>query len=301
MKVEKNGIQRLTTLFIIIFIVSSVLFSGLYLVNCFIDDNDFKSSDIKIKYQKQNVISALVCGVNDNLTDTIIYVRYNVKTGKIAMMSIPRDLYTENDYSVANKINSIYRNKNSAQLIEEVEYLLGVKIDHYLFFDASMLRDMVDTLGGIKIDVAMRMKYDDPTQDLHIDLYPGLQVLDGDKAEQYVRFRSNNDYTVGYEMGDLDRTKVQQDFIKEFIKTALSSKNISKIDDLIKIAQEDTDTNVSIREALRYVSDLPNIDLDNIYSITMPCDVKYINNISYVIANKPKIEEEIQTNFLSLD
>lgn len=247
-------------------IVSLAFFSILYVINYNIDASSISeenTTEIRCKAtsEKKEVISALVCGINENLTDTIIYIRYNVKTGKIAMMSIPRDTYVDNEYCIGHKINAIYRGKNVVPLIDEIEDMLDVKIDYYLFFRADMLREMVDAIGGVEVDVAMRMKYDDPTQDLHIDLYPGVQVLNGDKAEQYVRFRSNNDYTVGYAMGDVDRTKVQQEFIKKFIKTALSVSNISKAPQLINIAQNNTNTNVTAREALKYVSDLPKVDL----------------------------------------
>ena len=294
----KSPIQKLTTLFMVLSVISIIAFIILYVVNYNIDNSQLGSQNSELKNTaKKDVISALVCGVNDNLTDTIIYVRYNVKTGKIAMLSIPRDTYVDNEYCIGHKINAIYRGKNVIPLIEQVEDIINVDIDYYLFFKADMLRELVDEIGGVEVDVAMRMKYDDPTQDLHIDLYPGVQVLNGDKAEQYVRFRSNNDYTVGYQMGDLDRTKVQQDFIKRFIKTALSVKNITKANNLINIAAKNTNTNVTVREALKYVSDLPNVDLENIYSCTLPCYPDYKNGLSYVFPDDEKIETEISTNF----
>lgn len=304
-KLEKNAVQKITIVFICIFIISTMLFSVLCYINYKVDNSNLLSDDtdnvnVPIS-QKKEIISALVCGVNDNLTDTIIYVRYNSKTGKIAMMSIPRDTYVDNDYCIGHKINAIYRGKNAVPLVQEVEEILDVDIDYYLFFEADMLRDMVDAIGGVEIDVAMRMKYDDPTQNLHIDLYPGVQVLDGSKAEQYVRFRSNNDYTVGYRMGDVDRTKVQQEFIKKFIKTALSVNNISKAPQLINIASKNTNTNVTVREALKYVTDLSKIDFDNIYSTIMPHTPKYINGLSYVIIDEEDVKEEINNNFKSLD
>lgn len=303
---RKNKVQKVSKVFIILSIVSLAFFSILYVINYNIDASSISeenTTEIRCKAtsEKKEVISALVCGINENLTDTIIYIRYNVKTGKIAMMSIPRDTYVDNEYCIGHKINAIYRGKNVVPLISEIEDILDVKIDYYLFFRADMLREMVDAIGGVEVDVAMRMKYDDPTQDLHIDLYPGVQVLNGDKAEQYVRFRSNNDYTVGYAMGDVDRTKVQQEFIKKFIKTALSVSNISKAPQLINIAQKNTNTNVTAREALKYVSDLPKVDFDNIYSTTLPNKPKYINGLSYVIVDTENTKEEIDKNFKSLD
>lgn len=99
-----------------------------------------------------------------------MYVNYNVETGKVAMMSIPRDTYITNEYCVGHKLNSLYRGKNTQAFVEQIEELIGVDIDYYLIFDSKMLIDIVDKVGGVEVDVPVRMKYDDPTQNLHIDL-----------------------------------------------------------------------------------------------------------------------------------
>lgn len=188
---------------------------------------------------------------NEELTDTIIYLKYNVETGKIGMMSIPRDtsIVSNPTLSSVYKINYMYQSKGIMSLVNQVENMLDVNIDYYLVFDASMLKEMVDAIGGVEVDVPIRMKYDDGSQDLHIDLQPGKQVLNGEQAEGFVRFRHNNDMTVGYPMGDVQRTEVQQDFIKSFISQVLSAKNISKIPDLINIGLKNTETNITAREA----------------------------------------------------
>lgn len=301
-KKKTSFVSKLIVLFIVLSLMSLAVFVAFYYINSAIDANEINAYfNENITSKRKDVISALICGINDNLTDTIIYVRYNTDTGKMAMLSIPRDTYVENKYCIGNKINAIYRGKNIVPLIEQVEDIIGLKIDYYLFFKADMLRSMVDEIGGVEVNVEMRMKYDDPTQNLHIDLYPGVQVLNGDKAEQYVRFRSNNDYTVGYTMGDLDRTKVQQDFIKRFLKKALSITSLPKVPSLINIALKNTKTNITLREALKYVTCLTKIDLENIYSTTLPCTPKYINGLSYVIVDSQKVEDEINKNFKSID
>ena len=147
---RKNKVQKVSKVFIILSIVSLAFFSILYVINYNIDASSISEENTtEIRYkatsEKKEVISALVCGINENLTDTIIYIRYNVKTGKIAMMSIPRDTYVDNEYCIGHKINAIYRGKNVVPLISEIENMLDVKIDYYLFFRADMLREMVDS------------------------------------------------------------------------------------------------------------------------------------------------------------
>lgn len=299
-KKNKKSIAAIVrNLFIILSVLALISWGALYVVNYIIGEEEFVSADGTVSHsiEKKKEINALVVGVNDNLSDTMIYVKYNVENGRLAMMSVPRDTYVTNEYCIGHKLNAIYRGKNIIPLIEEIQDQIGVKIDYYLVFKADMLISMVDAIGGVEVEVPFTMKYDDPTQDLHINIPKGTQVLDGKNAEGFVRFRHNNDMTVGYAMGDLDRTEVQQTFIKRFIATVLDPKNIGKIPDLINIANENTQTNVTVREALRYVTDIGKIDVENIYSTTAPGVAKTIDGLSYFLLDKEEARTIIATEF----
>lgn len=300
-KKKKNIYQKLTTFFIVIFAIGAVLWTGIYAVNRVIGEDSVAtqagSNDSKVSTKKKSEINALIAGTNQNLTDTMIYVNYNVETGKVAMMSIPRDTYITNEYCVGHKLNALYRGKNTQAFIDQIEELIGVDIDYYLIFDSKMLIDIVDKVGGVEVDVPVRMKYDDPTQNLHIDLKKGTQVLNGKQAEQFVRYRKGNDGS-GYARGDLQRTEVQQQFIKNFISTVLSAKNLTKIPDLINVALDNTDTNITAREALKYSTDVMKIDTSNISSCTAPGESRYINNISYFVIDKEKTKELVKNKLV---
>ena len=300
-KKKKNIYQKLTTFFIVIFAIGVVLWTSIYAVNRVIGEDSLAtqagSNDSKVSTKKKSEINALIVGTNQNLTDTMMYVNYNVETGKVAMMSIPRDTYITNEYCVGHKLNSLYRGKNTQAFVEQIEELIGVDIDYYLIFDSKMLIDIVDKVGGVEVDVPVRMKYDDPTQNLHIDLKKGTQVLNGKQAEQFVRYRKGNDGS-GYARGDLQRTEVQQQFIKNFISTVLSAKNLTKIPDLINVALDNTDTNITAREALKYSTDVMKIDTSNISSCTAPGEAKYINNISYFVMDKEKTKELVKNKLV---
>ena len=103
-------------------------------------------------------------------------------------MSIPRDtrVLIDNKY---RKINFAYPYGGIELAAGTVSELLDVNIKYYIFVDTFAFRIIVDLLGGVDIDVPVNLDYDDPTQDLHIHLKKGLQHLDGEHAEQYVRFR----------------------------------------------------------------------------------------------------------------
>lgn len=298
---KKTVFSKLANIFMVLAIIGIIAWGALYAVNYMLGEEEQLNADGTVSEtkgtQKKKIINALVCGTNENLTDTMMYIRYNVETGKIAMMSIPRDTYVTNPYCIGHKLNAIYRGQNVVPLVEEVQELLDVKIDYYLIFDTTLIHDLVDAVGGVEVNVPIRMKYDDPTQNLHIDIQPGLQVLDGNKAEGFVRFRHNNDFTVQYPRGDLGRVEAQQDFMKQLIKTVLQSKNITKAPELINIALKNTDTNVTAREALKYVTDATKIDVNNIITMTAPGTTPYIDNISYFKMDEAKAQEIIRTVF----
>lgn len=310
-KLKKNVYQKFTILFIVLAIIGITVWCGLYAVNYIIGEEEQVDENGNVistaSTPKKKVINALVCGKNQDLTDTIIYVKYNVETGKIAMMSIPRDtsIVSNPTMSSVYKINYIYYSKGILSLVNQVENMLDVEMDYYLVFDAAMLKEMVDAIGGVEVDVPIRMKYDDGSQNLHIDLQPGVQVLNGEQAEGFVRFRHNNDMTVGYPLGDVQRTEVQQDFIKAFISQALSAKNISKVPDLINIALKNTETNITAREATKYITDLSKLDINNIYSCTAPGTLKDVGDkssaswMSFYILDKEESQNIIKTNFPS--
>ena len=297
-KVKKNIYQITSKVCIILSIFLILGWVGLYALNYKVDYYSavLTPTEDEVEIVKKSEISALVCGINGYLTDTIIYVRANLETGKIAYMSIPRDTYVNNPYCIGHKINAIYRKIDINPLISQVEKMLDVNIDYYLLVDNEIVKNAVDAIGGVEFNVPIDMKYDDGSQNLHIDLKAGLQILDGNKAEQVIRFRKNNNGT-GYRLGDIDRVKVQQDFIKAFIKQAAKPENILNADKIIKTVLLDADTNVTVREAISYVTDVPKMNLDNIYTTTAIGTTPYINNISYFKMNEKETRKIIQEKF----
>ena len=224
-------------------------------------------------------IQVLLMGVStDNggkLTDTIIIGTYNPKNQSASLLSIPRDTFVgENPQTGtgSDKINALYQKSPEATL-EKVNELTGLDIKYYMVIDNQALIKLVDVIDGVEFNVPIDMKYDDPTQNLHIDLEAGLQIIDGEKAEQLLRFRhGNNGETYPSEWGDNDigRMKTQREFMIATIKQTIQAKNILKIKDIIDIAYEYVETNLSISIIKHYVPYAINIDIDSIRSETLP-------------------------------
>lgn len=220
------------------------------------------------KKEIKPTVTCLFLGVNGNLTDFIMLGQYDPNTREIDLVSIPRDTYVGNA-SVDGKINSTYSSKSLDKLKEEVTRITGVDVNYYVLFKTKILREVVDEIGGVTVDVPINMNYDDPYQNLHIHLSKGVQTLNGTQAEGFCRFRQNNNGT-GYPGGDVERTGAQQKFVKAFIGEILKGENISKIGALIDIVVAGTETDITLDIAKNYIGDAIALRTDRIYTNTLP-------------------------------
>lgn len=251
-------------------------------------------------------IYLLVMGKSENMTDTIMVVKYSAKNQSASMLSIPRDTFTGDDEKRArasDKINSKYINGGAQDTLKEVNELTGLNIRYYLIVDTKALRDLVDAIGGVEFDVPIDMDYDDVTQALHIHVKKGLQLLNGEQAEGVVRFRHNNNYTsypVSYGDNDLGRMRTQREFLKILLKQLMKPANITKINNLLKIAQEEVETNIDWNTAKGYVPSLFGFNTNNLVTNALPGEAKYANGVAVFIANPIKTKELINTMFLQV-
>ena len=303
-----NGVKKtfkvllkILLVIVIILVLAVVALAGTYFfINWQKDVQDKESGDKNIierlvvpEKKEEPVVTCLFLGVNGNLTDFIMLGQYNPNTREIALLSIPRDTNVGNN-SVDGKINSAYSSRGMDKLKKQVTEITGIEIDYHVLFKTKILRQVVDKIGGVTVDVPINMNYDDPYQNLYIHLKKGTQKLTGSQAEQFCRFRKNNDGS-GYPGGDVERTKAQQKFIKAFISELLKVDNVSKIPDLINIVLEGTKTNVTLDVAKEYIDDVIALKTDRITTNTLPGSARmgqsplgYMTSYYYYDAEKTK-------------
>lgn len=303
-----NGVKKtfkvllkILLVIVIILVLAVVALAGTYFfINWQKDVQDKESGDKNIierlvvpEKKEEPVVTCLFLGVNGNLTDFIMLGQYNPNTREIALLSIPRDTNIGNN-SVDGKINSAYSSRGMDKLKKQVTEITGIEIDYHVLFKTKILRQVVDKIGGVTVDVPINMNYDDPYQNLYIHLKKGTQKLTGSQAEQFCRFRKNNDGS-GYPGGDVERTKAQQKFIKAFIAELLKVDNVSKIPDLINIVLEGTKTNVTLDVAKEYIDDVIALKTDRITTNTLPGSARmgqsplgYMTSYYYYNAEKTK-------------
>lgn len=264
----------------------------------------------------------LVLGIStdlegSSLTDTIMVASYNPNTQKATLLSIPRDTYTGKNSAKATayeKINALYGRKNRPdETLEAVNEITGLDIKYYAVVKTEALIELVDAIGGVTFNVPIDMVYDDPTQDLHINLKAGEQLLDGDKAEQLVRFRHGNwdpktktypTYPVEYGDNDLGRMRTQREFIMQVIKQTAKVENIFKIGEILDVAKNNLITNIDFDVAKDYIPYIVEFDTANILTATLPGTVPNLNetnNVSIFVYNKKETKNLVQELFLDRD
>lgn len=258
-----------------------------------------------------NEIKVLILGVSTDLdselTDTIMVASYNPNTQKANLLSIPRDTFTgkyQSKATASQKINCLYNiSRNPQKTLDAVNEITGLNIQYYVLVRTEALIKLVDAIGGVEFNVPIDMYYTDKTQNLVIDLKAGTQMIYGEKAEQLLRFRHNNDgtsYPIEYGDNDFGRMRTQRDFIMATLKQTLKPGNIFKIGQILEIANENVETNLQLSYVKDYIPYAVEFNTENMITATLPGttpDLKETNNVSVFIVDKEKTEKLIQSMF----
>ncbi|MFA7674298.1 MAG: LCP family protein [Clostridia bacterium] len=239
-----------------------------------VEDPEKTESPELTEYMPEDNIKFILCfGLAEfDLADTIMVAILNETDGKVDFLSIPRDTYIrykDDDDRIKPeywKINAYYNcyiddqvvtttdSASSMNLMGVCEKLLNIDMDYYIRISYDTIEKVVDSMGGIEFEVPFDMIYYDytPGSEIEIELYKGLQVLNGDQVIEYLRFRKSNveQYYIE-DVSDISRIYRQQALIKAVIKKALTLDNISSV---INIAKNNIKTNISKEELTGLIS-----------------------------------------------
>lgn len=246
-------------------------------------------------------LQVLLMGVSTDqegvaLTDTIIVASYNPNTQKAALLSIPRDSFTGTNTKRAvasDKINAIYNiTRDPTKTLEAVNKLTGLDLQYYAIVQTEALIELIDAIGPIEYNVPIDMNYDDPTQDLHIHFEEGIQEIDGESAEELLRFRKNNDGTSfpeEYGDNDIGRMRNQREFITAVVEQTVKLENITKLGTIIDIASRNLITNLDIKILKDYLPYAVEFSTENLQTASLPGtvpDLSQTNNVSIYVVDK---------------
>lgn len=225
--------------------------------------------------------------------DSILFVSADPEQQRVALLSIPRDTRVNIQGHGWDKINAASVHGGPELTRRVVSNLLGLPVDYYVETNFEGFREIVDVLGGVTIDVDRRMYYRDPlaSPPLVIDLQPGEQRLDGDKALQYVRYRCDG-------LGDITRIQRQQRFLMALADEMMKPRNIVKLPKLVPKINACIDTNMPLREMIRWAGFARNLVGVEMLSATLPGSFMDYNGLSYWYVD-PARAKEVATKLIN--
>ncbi len=243
------------------------------------------------------VRNIVVAGVDEGgyRTDLLMLCQINRYDGEVNILQIPRDTKVTNHRN-DKKINSAYYSGFEC-LSNEIAQITGIKPDDYVIIGFDGFIDVIDAIGGVRVDVPIRMNYTDPVQGLTIDLQPGLQRLNGERAHMFMRFRQNNDGT-GYRNGDMDRIEAQKMLYSAVAKKVISPVGILRAPFIFSAVKRNSDTNLNGAELFGVLKDVAAVG-NNINIYTLPGGGRYIGGGSYFVHDQNGTKALIAENFVT--
>lgn len=216
-------------------------------------------------------------------SDTMMIATIDPKLDKASLLSVPRDTRVRISGYGFDKINAAYAYGGEPLAEKTAENLLGIDIDHYVIINTKSFVKIIDAIGGVDIDVEKRMYYVDEWDDdggLYIDLYPGMQHMDGKTAVTYVRYRDSE--------GDIGRIHRQQKFMEACMDKVVSPDIITKIPAVVREVIDAIDTDMTFRQLLEIAGALKAAQSNGLATEMVPGYPLYIDGVSYWM---PDVEE----------
>lgn len=254
----------------------------------------------RVVFQDKERINILVLGIDYNYdskgmlytksarSDTMMVVSLNREAGYLNVVSIPRDtqVLISEEFGY-DKINSAYALGGVEQAIETVSEFLRVPIHHYVIVKVSGAKDIVEAIGGLPINVEKDMDYDDNWGHLHIHLKKGPQVLNGEQAVGYARFRMD-------EEGDRGRIRRQQQVIRALGQKLREPSILTRLPELGKIVKQNIETDLKLIEMGDLASLYSNFDFSKMRSGAIVGDDAEANGVSFIVPYAPENEKTVR-------
>ncbi len=223
-------------------------------------------------------INILLLGVDDRgdttappRSDTMILVSIDTANKRVGMVSIPRDLLVTIPGHGDDKINAAYPYGSEEQITgpglaeATVEYNFKVNIDYYAEVDFTGFQKIVDTLGGVTLDVPAPIKDDEypgaQNNYMRVLFQSGLQHMNGVQALQYARTRHDDN--------DFARGERQQQVLKELRQQGVQLGTITKAPELIGELGDTVRTDLSRTQALSLAKLATQLNSGSIHSYSL--------------------------------
>ena len=214
-------------------------------------------------------------------TDSITILSIDKKTKKVALLSIPRDSKVNIPGHGMDKINAAYGDGGINLTVTTIENFLNIHIDYYVVIDFEEFKSIVDTLGGINVNVEPQIAAYRPELG-----QAGVKKLNGDQTLLYARFRQDNE-------GDIGRVHRHQKIIAEIVKESLEPSNLPKLPSILNQLRENTHTNVPIYDSIMLGKLLMDFDINNAPVEMITGKSQRVNGIYYLIPDMADAEKKV--------
>jgi len=224
--------------------------------------------------------------------DTMIVASLDYLTNSVKVLSFPRDTRILIPGRGYDKANAAYAYGGPELAVEAVSSTLGIPIHYYISTDFGGLVKVVDRLGGLTITVDKPMKYDDPYQNLHINIKAGTQAMDGKTVLEYARYRSDPE-------GDIARVRRQQALIIEILKKAAQPGSWGTLPGLLQDLGEMVHSNISRLRMLPLGTALL-LGAKSAEARTLPGKASLVNGVWYWITEPAQVKQTVR-DFLGMN
>lgn len=240
--------------------------------------------------EEQDPFSVLLLGVDERendrgRSDTMIAITVNPQTNSVKMLSIPRDTRTEIiGRDKEDKINHAYAFGGPEMSMDTVENLLNIPIDYYVKVNMEGFSDLVDAVGGIKVNNTFAFSYGG------FDFPVGKIELSGNEALSYTRMRYEDPN------GDFGRQQRQRQVIEGIAKKGMSVSSIKNYQKIFDALGKNIETNMTLTEIMAIQENYRDA-LNSIEQLTVESNGTMINDIYYGIIDEEeitRIQEELQ-------
>ncbi|WP_168120666.1 LCP family protein [Paenibacillus sp. HB172176] len=235
---------------------------------------------------KEKPVAFLIMGLDSRHnggglnTDVMMVAAFDPDTKKATFVTIPRDTYVKAGGYSGGKINAAYAEfymhakntdkmeKTAAELAgkkgarETLGDYFGIDIKYAAMINFSGFEEVIDALGGVKVNVDMRMRYSDSADGTNIDLQKGEQVLDGKNALDFVRYRKSNDGT--NMSSDFERNERQSQVLKAILDKMMTLGGLTKLDDVIKAVGDNVSMDMQSSEIRNMLAKYKSLRSDDI-------------------------------------
>lgn len=249
-------------------------------------------SEDEIEPLSEDTISVLCCGVDNTqkLTDVIMYALFDTKAKTVEILRIPRDTFVGSEFPTG-KVNAVYghpyEGMNGIETLKKyLEEKWKLDIDYYATIDLASVRDIVDDMGGVTMNIEEQINYLPGKV-----LYPGEQTLTGEQAEWIIRYRA------GYANGDLGRIDAQTQFIFACIDRVHELGRMKCIPILMK-HYDDVDTDMPLNKMVSVASALFELKTDDIEMHVVPGKGTMYYSYSVYAVDKAELVEILNDSFM---